>query len=86
MIVTCQTCEHQHDVDFDGTLDELVQSSVLICSECGTRKSFGEVMPRVVISAESPHWVTMQIAGGEVFRLDAQYAAMIAKNLLSVAV
>lgn len=83
----CMRCQHRFAVEgAEGDPAALLATGVFKCRECGARMSYGELQPRIVVSVQRPHFVTLQIDNGPVHKLDAQYAASLAKNLLSVSV
>lgn len=90
MHVVCLACGHAADVP--GPPPE---ESILVCGECNARVSFGRLMPRVVVEpnvSDHRRWLRLRFQDAStkldvhVVDLDAQYAASLAKNILSLVI
>jgi hypothetical protein len=90
--VKCQACDHEARLELPGTPEE----NILRCDECGTRASYGALMPRIVIEPyideRGYQWCRKRyqdpISKRDLYvvDLDPQYAAMEAKNTLSLVI
>lgn len=95
--IECMACGHVAPVAHDraATPEQVLVSGVFRCDECGARMSHGRLMPRIVIEPHEAHdgtrWIRLRFSDQKsgdvvVFDLDPQYAAMLAKNALSLVV
>lgn len=95
--IQCMACDHVALVTHDAAIhpDVVLKSDIFRCDECGARMAFGRLMPRIVVEPYEAHdgtrWVrlrTQDLKTKEVtvVDLDPQYAAMLAKNILSIVV
>jgi len=98
MQVTCLACAHHYDVpnDTGASDDDFVAKNIFRCAECGARMAYGALAPRLV---EEPFtddagnvFLRIRIQSPAtkedlyVLDLDPQYAAMHAKNVLSLVI
>lgn len=91
MVVKCMACGHE--AACAGVVAP--ENEVLRCDECGARMSFGRLMPRFIVE---PHeeggrrWLRIRVQhhvtpdDEHILDLDAQYAASLAKNILSLVI
>lgn len=96
--ITCSACGHAYALDVpDGTSEQaFFESNVFKCTECGARTSYGKLMPRIVIEPfyddRGVGWLRRKYLDAKTnellfqIDLDPQYAAMQAKNELSLVI
>ena len=90
MEIECMACGHIADVAGEVSL----ANDIFRCEECGARMAYGQLAPRIVVEpARAPQpmcRIRIQDAKTKadvhVLELDPQYAAMLAKNILSLVV
>jgi hypothetical protein len=90
--ITCRACGHTASVHLPGVPDE----HILRCDECGARTAYGTLMPRIVvepfIDERGRQWCRKRYQDATtrqdlyVVDVDPQYAAMEAKNVLSLVI
>lgn len=76
--LTCPKCGH-----VDAFLGD-ASAVILKCDKCSARIAHGVAMPRIVVNVERPHFVTIAFDNGEPIRLDAEWAALLAANIMAV--
>ncbi len=96
--IECMACGHEAPVTHDApaTPEEIRASAIFRCDECGARMAFGALMPRVVVEPYTDGagraWARFRfqdpITKQDTFvrDLDPQFAAMVAKGVLSLVI
>ena len=96
--ITCLACGHADAVQHNSELDDraFFASEIFRCSECNARMAFGKLMPRIVVEpyedARGIRWLRRRYQDPKtredlfVVDIDPQYAAMDAKNALSLVI
>ena len=94
--IACLACGHTHAVEHDDELDDATffARGIFRCDECGARMAHGRLMPRIVVEPyedeNGVRWLRRRFQDPStkeelyVVDIDAQYAAMEAKNVLSL--
>ncbi len=92
MTITCLACGHAAEAGDGPTLE----ASVCVCGECGARMVYGELAPRLVVEpcrlAGGFSGLRVRVqdpttkADMHTIDLDPQYAASLAKNILSLVI
>jgi hypothetical protein len=86
----CLVCSHSAAIESD------LSDGIYRCDECGARMVYGELAPRIVVEPEisitGRPLVAIRIQDARtredehVLRLDPQFAASVAKNILSLVI